>query len=119
MHPLLRLWDLLIRIGAGRPLLLPLGLAARARFSALMMVVLVLAVLVGVIMTVLWLVRTPGPSTGPRSAVVRLAIRVVGARAVRRLVTRLAGFAGRVVYAAYCSRTGQRLLLQKRPTALP
>jgi hypothetical protein len=111
--PLLRLWDLLVRIGARRPLLLPLGFAAP--FSA----VIVLAVLVGVIVTVLWLVHTPSPSAGSRSAVVRLAIRVVRARAVRRLVTRLAGFAGRVVYAAYCSRMRQRLLLQQNPTALP
>jgi hypothetical protein len=113
--PLLRLGDLLVRIGARRPLLLPLGFAAP--FSA----VVVLAVLVGVIMAVLWLVlvHTPGASTGPRSAVVWLALRVVRARAVRRLVTRLAGFAGRVVYAAYCSRARQRLLLQKRPTTLP
>ena len=79
--PLLRLRDLLVRIWARRPLLLPLGFAAP--FPA----VIVLAVLVGVIMAVLWLVHSPGASAGPRSAVVRLAIRVVRARAVRRLVT--------------------------------
>ena len=95
--PLLRLRDLLVRVGARRPLLLTLGLAAP--FSA----VIVVTVLMCVIVTVLWLVHTPGPSTGSRSAVIWLAIRVVRARAVGRLVTRLAGFAGRVVYAAYCS----------------
>jgi hypothetical protein len=98
--PLLpRLRNLLIRIRARGSLRLPLWVPA-----ALALTMIVLAITM--VMRVLRLSPTLIALARARSTVIRLTIRLVVAGTVARgLVAGLAGFAGRVVYAAHCPKS--------------
>ena len=95
--PLLpRLRNLLIRIRARGSLRLPLRLPAPLTLTMVMLALIML-------MRVLRLPPALIALAWARRAIIRLAIRVIVARTIAGgLVAGLAGFAGRVVYAAHC-----------------